>query len=91
MSMPRAPPSAGEKSRTHHPALALLDLGNNAVGDAGAVALAEALQTNRVLEKLEIQSPSVTSSGWKALDDAMDINAVVSVIGYRGGGRKLEL
>jgi Ran GTPase-activating protein (RanGAP) involved in mRNA processing and transport len=52
-----------------------LALGNNKLGDAGAVAFSEMLKVNSVMKELHIDQNAMTDIGAHALADALTVNA----------------
>ena len=55
-------------------------LGRNALGAAGATAVAEALKVNRVITKLDLYGNGIGPDGAKALAEALRVNAVLTTI-----------
>ena len=61
-----------EEYYTKHP----LKLSPRAIGDAGALAIADALRVNSVLKTLNLESNDIEISGAEALADALRENSV---------------
>ena len=54
-----------------------LDLRRNLIGDAGAVAIAEALRVNASVTVLNLGANEIGDEGAKALASALEVNAVM--------------
>ena len=66
---------------TQHGKTAKLYLGDNSIGDAGATALAGALENNMVLTKMYLGGNTISNAGAAALAKALEKNTVLTRLG----------
>ena len=57
-----------------------LNLGNNSIGDEGAIALSDSLKSNSTLTELNLESNSIGDSGARSLSDSLKSNSTLTTL-----------
>ena len=68
-------------SDAHAPPLTSLEIGGNALGDAGAAAVADGLRRNARLRRLGLERTGIGATGAAALADALAVNTALRALG----------
>ena len=61
-------------------ALTILHIGNNKIGDKGAIAFAEMLRINNTLKELYINNKIIGDTGASALKEALEVNTTLTTL-----------
>ena len=61
-------------------ALTILHIGNNKIGDKGAIAFADMLRINNTLKELYINNKIISSVGASALKEALEVNTTLTTL-----------
>ena len=68
-------------SDAHAPPLTSLEIGGNALGDAGVAAVADGLRRNARLRRLGLERTGIGATGAAALADALAVNTALRALG----------